>query len=178
MSWTGSKNPSRPVLNLPWTPLQVILGITGLIGTCLLVAILLYYWSEIPAVIPIHFGASGRPDGWGSKQTLIYLAATGVVLYLMMFVLSRYPHLYNYLWSITEANAETQYRIASTFMIFLANVIIWLFTYMVWQSIQTALGQAQGMGSYFLVASMFLSFGSIVVYLFVAGRARNITSRK
>ncbi len=113
-----------------------------------------------------------------SKQSLIYLAATGVVLYLLMFILSRYPHLYNYIWPITEANAETQYRMASTFMIVMANIIIWLFAYMSWQTIQTALGHAEGLGSWFLVAFMVLTFGSVVVYLLVASRARNMPSRK
>ena len=115
--------------------------------TALMVGLVIYYWPELPARIPTHFGASGTPDGWGSKHSLLYLAGVGALLYVVMFVLSRYPHLYNYLTTITESNAETQYRMAMDLMIVLGNVIIWMFTYMTWQTIQTALGQSEGMGA-------------------------------
>lgn len=178
MSPTGSKKYSKPVLDLPWPPLQVMLGIAGLVCCGLMIGIIIYYWPELPAVIPTHFGASGTPDGWGSKQTLLFLAAVGVVLYLVMFILSRFPHLYNYPFTITESNAEVQYRMASTFMIVLANVIIWMFAYIVWQTIQTALGQSEGMGSWFLPVFLCLTFVPIVVYLIASLRARDIPSRK
>lgn len=97
---------------------------------------------------------------------------------MVMFVLSRFPHLYNYLVTITESNAEIQYRMASNFMIVLANVIIWLFTYMVWQSIRTALGKSEGMGPWFVPVFLFLSFGPIVVYLVASLKARDISTRK
>ncbi|MGE5544316.1 MAG: DUF1648 domain-containing protein [Bacillota bacterium] len=175
---TGPRKYSKPVLDLPWTPLQVILGIAGLVCTGSMIGILIYYWPQLPEVIPTHFGASGLPDGWGSKVSLIYLAGGGVVLYLLMFILSRYPHLYNYVCAITESNAEVQYRMASTFMVVLANVIIWMFTFMVWQTIQTALGQSKGMGSWFLPVFIFLTFGPVVVYLIASLRARDASSRK
>lgn len=178
MPRSGSKKNSKPVLDLPWTPLQVMLGIVGLVCTGLMIGILIYYWPELPEVIPTHFGASGQPDGWGSRQSLLFIAGTGAVLYLVMFVLSRFPHLYNYLVTITESNAEIQYRMASNFMIVLANVIIWLFTYMVWQSIRTALGKSEGMGPWFVPVFLFLSFGPIVVYLVASLKARDISTRK
>lgn len=175
---TGSKKYKKPVLDLPWTPLQVMLGIAGLVGTGFMVGLLIYYWPDLPAVIPTHFGASGLPDGWGSKQTMLFVAGVGAVLYLVMFVLSRYPHLYNYPWAITESNAEIQYSMASTFMVVLANVIIWMFTYIVWQTIQTALGQSEGMGSWFLPVVLFMTFGPMAVWLIASSRARDVSSRK
>jgi len=95
------------------------------------------------------------------------------VLYIAMFILSRYPHLYNYPWEITEDNAEIQYRMASAFMNGLATGIAWIFLYMTWQTIQTALGNANGLGGGFLFVALFLTLGPLVLYLFVAGQARN-----
>ncbi|MGI6549397.1 MAG: DUF1648 domain-containing protein [Syntrophomonadales bacterium] len=174
----GSKKHSKPVLDMPWTPLQVILGVAGLACTALMVGLVIYYWPELPARIPTHFGASGTPDGWGSKHSLLYLAGVGALLYVVMFVLSRYPHLYNYLTTITESNAETQYRMAMDLMIVLGNVIIWMFTYMTWQTIQTALGQSEGMGAWFLPVFLFLSSGPIVVYLIASLKAKGTPNRK
>ncbi len=175
---TKSKKYNKPVLDMPWTPLQVILGMTGLACTALMVGMVIYYWPELPSRIPTHFGASGTPDGWGSKHSLLLMAGVGAFLYLVMFILSRYPHLYNYLTTITESNAETQYRMAMNLMIVLGNVIILMFTYMVWQTIQTAMGQSEGMSSWFLPVFLFLTLVPVVVYLIASVRARDVPKRR
>ena len=38
-------------------------------------------WSSLPAEIPQHFGASGRPDATGARWTILVLPAVGVILY-------------------------------------------------------------------------------------------------
>ena len=125
-----------------------------------------------------HFDFSGTPDSWDSKQSLLYPAGVGVILYLVMIVLSRFPHLNNYLVAITESNAEKQYRMAVTLMLTLANVMIWMFTYIVWQTIRTALGYSEGLGEQFLYVILLVTLGPIVVYLIASLRARDIPPRK
>lgn len=174
----GLRKSKVPVLELTWTPLQVILGITGLVGTGLMLGVLIAYWPQLPAEIPTHFDFSGTPDSWDSKQSLLYLAGVGVILYLVMIVLSRFPHLNNYLVAITESNAEKQYRMAVTLMLTLANVMIWMFTYIVWQTIRTALGYSEGLGEQFLYVILLVTLGPIVVYLIASLQVRDIPPRK
>ena len=174
----GLRKSKVPVLELTWTPLQVILGITGLVGTGLMLGVLIAYWPQLPAEIPTHFDFSGTPDSWDSKQSLLYLAGVGVILYLVMIVLSRFPHLNNYLVAITESNAEKQYRMAITFMLTMANIVVWMFAFIMWQTIRVALGQSEGLGQQFLYVILPAFLGTLVVYLIASLRARDIPPRK
>ncbi len=172
------KKSKRPVLKLAWTPLQTILAIAGLVGTGLMLGILLTYWPQLPAEVPTHFNFSGTPDSWGSKQSLFFLAGVGLVLYPVMLVLSRFPHLYNYLVTITETNAEKQYTMAITFMLTMANIVIWMFAYIMWQTVRVALGESRGLEPQFLYVILFAAFVSIVVYFIASLRARDVPPRK
>lgn len=45
-------------------------------------------WNTLPETVPIHFNAKGEADGWGSKNTLIYLSlGLGFGIYLLMTVI-------------------------------------------------------------------------------------------
>jgi len=94
------------------------------------------------------------------------------VLYTGLTVLSRYPHIYNYAWPITLQNAATQYRLARQMVIVLKTEIVWIFAYLDWQTIQTALGRAQGLGQAFLPIFLFIIFGSLGFYLYKGFQAR------
>jgi len=178
MSLIRVKKSKRPVLKLEWTPLQTILAIAGLVGTGLMLGILITYWPQLPAEIPTHFNFSGTPDSWGSKQSLFFLAGVGVILYVMMLIVSRFPHLYNYLVTITESNAEKQYRMAVTFMLTMANIVIWMFAFIMWQTIRVAWGQSEGLGQQFVYVILLATLGTLVVYFIASLRARDIPPRK
>ncbi|MGA1770806.1 MAG: DUF1648 domain-containing protein [Flavobacteriaceae bacterium] len=51
-----------------------LIKIVSYIGLFLLFALPAYFWSDLPEVIPIHYGANGQPDGFGKKSTLWVLA--------------------------------------------------------------------------------------------------------
>jgi len=54
------------------------------------IAYLIYIWGSLPDTVPIHFNAQGEADGWGSKQTLIWLPlAMTLGTYLMMLVIPK-----------------------------------------------------------------------------------------
>jgi len=131
-----------------------------------------WYWSSLPEEIPTHFSISGAPDGWGGKSTLLVLPAIGLVIYIGLTILSRYPHVYNYLWHITPQNAKMQYENSRQMIILLKTEIVWLFAYIVWQTIQTALGKAKGLGAEFLPIFLILIFGTVGFHLFKAYQAR------
>ncbi len=50
-------------------------------------AYLALVWDSLPETIPTHFNAAGEPDGWGSRDTLIYISLFfGLGIYLLMSV--------------------------------------------------------------------------------------------
>lgn len=50
--------------------------------------------------------------------------------------------------------------------------MVWLFAYIEWQTMQTALGKAEGLGPMFMPVLLIFSTGTIVVYFYQASRIR------
>ena len=84
-----------------WT--MEIIGATFLV---LMIGFPLYYFNELPNTIPIHFNGSGEADGFSQKNTVWTLPVIGLVIYIGMLILNRYPHILNYPREITEENAR------------------------------------------------------------------------
>jgi uncharacterized membrane protein len=162
----------QPKLKVPRSQTESILEfISG--GVLLFLIILLFQnWERIPDSIPTHFGASGKPNSWGNKYTLLLLPSVLIIIYSGLTILSRYPYVYNYPWRITEENAERQYLLARTFLCWLKLEIILLFTFIEWTTIQVALGDNEGLGLMFIPISLIVVFGTIGIYFWLAYKAR------
>lgn len=162
----------QPKLEIPRSRTESILEfVSGGVFLCLII-LLFQNWERIPDSIPTHFGGSGKPDDWGSKYTLLLLPSILVIIYSGFTVLSRYPHVYNYPWRITEENAERQYLLARTFLCWLKLEIILLFTFIEWTTIQVAFRYSEGLGLTFLPISLIVIFGTIGMYFWLAYKAR------
>ena len=136
------------------------------IGLFLLLIILPIYWySQLPDIIPIHFNAAGEVDDSGGKLTIWALMAIGAVLFIGMYFLNKYPHIFNYPVEITEENAKRQYRTATKLMRSLNLVVVATFCYLEWEIISSAMNGAGGLGPYFLPIFLVTISGSIIFYL-------------
>jgi uncharacterized membrane protein len=169
---TFAKTSPRPVLQIPKSSLEIGLEAAAALGMLTMFYVTIKSWPLLPETIPHHFGASGKPDAWGSKWTLWLLPGISLVLYIGLTVLSRYPHIYNYPWPITEKNAAAQYHLARTLIAALKAEIVLIFAYLLQQAIQVALGKAEGLGIAFLPIFLILIFGTIGIYFVKANQAR------
>lgn len=162
-----------PVLKLPRTALDNCLEVLSILGLLAMVYLLARYWPGLPQRIPIHFGVSGQPDGWGDKSGLFSSIVIGMAVYLGMTALYKYPHLYNYLFEITEDNAGIQYRLARSMVSWLKTTMILIFAYIEWEIIQNAVGgQLHGPGSRFLIIVLIFTVVPMIIYAYKAYRAR------
>lgn len=169
---TFVKPSARLALQLPKSSLEIGLETAAALGLLTMAFVTIKYWPLLPETIPHHFGVSGKPDAWGGKWILWLLPGISLVLYVGLTILSRYPHIYNYPWLITEKNAAAQYHLARTMIGALKAEIVLIFAYLQWQTIQVALGKAEGLGIAFLPAFLLLVFGTIGVYFRKAYQAR------
>jgi uncharacterized membrane protein len=65
---------------------------------------------SLPERIPIHFDLSGRPDGWGSRASVLFLPMVGVFVYVLMSVVVRIrPCYWNIPARVTPENAARVY---------------------------------------------------------------------
>ena len=141
------------------------------LGFLILIGVIVYPFLEyasLPDRVPVHYDASGTPDRYGSKSHVWIIVILSSFLYIGMFFLNRFPHLFNFPMEITEENAERQYRLA-TKMIRGVNVIIVAgFFFINYQSIEVAKGNADGLGKSFLFTFLGSLTIGIVWYFIVA----------
>ncbi len=152
-----------------------VLAVSGLLFHIVLIA---RAWATLPGTIPVHYGFSGRPDAWGGKIELLELPVVSILLYLGLTLLARYPHKLNYPWTITERNAEQQYRLAKSLVGAVKGLLVWLFTAISWQTIHVAMGQSGGLEGAFVAVILGVTGITIVVYVLLARSAAGVATQK
>lgn len=115
---------------------------------------------------PVHFGIDGQPDRFGSSSAFWLLQALGIILFIGMTLLERVPHVYNYPFRVTESNRERIYDVGRQTMLATKTLLLTACAYVSVASIQTAVGRANGLGTWFvptLLAAVAINVG-ISVY--------------
>lgn len=114
---------ARPRINIELKPVDIITELIAILGLVLLIGLPMYFFDELPDSIPRHYGANGEPDGFSEKGIIWTLPIIGVLMYVGMFWLNKYPHIFNYPQEVTKENAKRIYTIG-TRMIRTLNAII------------------------------------------------------
>lgn len=140
----------RPKLKIQLDNVDVLVEIISLVAVLLLIFLPLYYYGDLPDRIPTHFNASGAADSYSGKSSIFILPIIGASLYIGMYWLNKYPHIFNYSVNITEHNAKAQYTAATKLIRFLNLGLVSTFTYICFSSIQISLGKQEGLSSWFL----------------------------
>jgi hydrogenase-4 membrane subunit HyfE len=104
-------------------------------------------------------------DNWSATKikSVLFLPVVNIVLYLVLTVLSRLPHIHNYMVNITEENAYYQYSNSIQLLRILKLIMSAVLTYIGFTTIQVALEHQSGLSPLFLVAFL-ISIFSVVSY--------------
>src|ERR1700689_3906812 len=126
-----------------------VLEALALAALATIVGMVATHWAEFPAQVPRHFGISGNPDGWGKRNGMLLLPVTAIGLYILITVSSRYQRLINVPIAIDRDAPEVQ-RLLQSMSITLKMVVLFVFAYLEWAVVNTALGRSAGLGKLFL----------------------------
>lgn len=140
----------RPIVDLPKTKREKV---WDWIGGGFFIATMLYIivmWSKIPDKVPGHFNGAGEVDRWGSKIELFILPFIGVFLWILMSLLEKAPHMYNYPARLNENNVEVFYLSSRKVLNEVKNYCLILFAIISIQMVRIALGDAHSLGLWFL----------------------------
>ena len=91
-------------------------------------------------------------------------------MYIILTIIRRFPHTFNYPVQINENNAFRQYQLAVVYISLLKAQVVWLFAYLQWQMIQVALGNSTGLGAWFIVVVLLAFLLPILIYAGIARR--------
>jgi len=157
---------ARPSIQLQLKPIDKTLEWIGYILLLALWVITIYTLVKAPAIIPVHFDLSGKADGYGKKETILLLALIPTLLFVGLTQLNKYPHLFNYMTTITEANAEHQYRIATRLLRYLKTAIVLIFILIVVNISLTKVGSIAGFGFWTFPLLLVLLLPPIIISIF------------
>jgi uncharacterized membrane protein len=162
----------RPVLHLPRTPFETLLAALTLLGIIVILAMTVWGYFTLPAIIPTHYNIWGAPNAYGGKASLLALPILAICLALLLTFLSRYPHRYNYPWPITLENAPRQYTLARLLMRALTLELVWTFCALQWFLIQAAQNYSAGPILLIVPVIVLILIITIILYVRAAARAR------
>jgi len=130
--------------------------------------IAIYYWGQLPSVIPTHFGINGMPDDWQNKSyfwafMLPVLQMFMVVMFGFLYWKPQYSDMPTTLWLMTmeEHKRDHAFDLIRTMLVGTGLWVGVLFTYMVYMMNQSALSASVGMNPWILLAIT----GSMIVWL-------------
>lgn len=125
---------------------------------------LILQFPGLPDRVPGHYDATGNVDRLGSKMELWLLPVIAAALWIGMAFLEKYPHTFNYM-NLREDNIEAQYRNGMLMLNVLKNESVLLFSYLSYQGVRIALGEADGLGVYFMPIFLGVIFGSMIIFI-------------
>ena len=117
----------RPQLKLHPTKLDKGLEATAFGLLTVLWILILVIFPSLPEQIPVHFSLSGKVDNYGGKNTIMILGIVPSIILLLLTILNRYPHIFNYSVEVTEENAFNLYSSATRLVRFLKVCIVLIF---------------------------------------------------
>lgn len=141
---------NRPKIKVPLQPLDIIVDVLSISVLICMIIYSVIVFQELPDTIPTHFDFKGEADSYGSKSSLFLLPGIGIVLFSLLFILNKYPHLHNYMVNITEENALKNYRFSTRVLRFTNLCIAILFFFIQFKIVQTAKDNSISIGNWLI----------------------------
>ncbi len=137
--------------------------IFGLNLVIILTMIGIYFGTNIPEIVPVHYDINGDIDAYGKKQNLLMLLAICLVLSIGLYYLSKNPQKANYPYKITDENRESSYRKMQNFIGLLSLISTFIF-FVVFLKSSGLLG-GHGYVQYIIYFLMFLNPLGLIYFL-------------
>lgn len=155
----------RPKIKLELTSADKTIEIFGWLLVIAVWALTITNYAILPDTIPTHYNAAGQANGIGGKATILTLPLLATVLFVGLTFLNKFPHIFNYTTKITQDNALRQYTNATRLTRYLKLVIVVIFGFIAYKTIQNAKGEADGLGVWFLPLTMGLIFIPLIYFV-------------
>jgi len=155
----------RPKLKLELSQADKLIEIIGWLLIFTFWALTIFNYKSLPERIPTHFNGAGVADGFGDKWMILTLPLLATAIFVGMTILNRFPHVFNYPTEVTTENALKQYSNATRLIRYLKVILVVIFELIAYQTIRYAVGQTEGLGTWFLPISMGLIFVPLVYFV-------------
>ncbi|PAF37907.1 hypothetical protein CHH58_06875 [Terribacillus saccharophilus] len=152
----------RKKLNMPKTREEKIWDIIGVGGYLATVIFLIIIWKQLPEQVPLHMDLSGEVDDWAAKISILVLPAISIIMFILLHILEKFPHVYNYPKRLNDKNAAAFYRVNRKMLNKLKNLIILVFCFIELEFSMIALGWINDGNAWTLIIILLAVFHPIV----------------
>lgn len=157
---------TRPKIKLELTTTDKTLELIGWFSIVLIWGLIIANYSNLSDTIPTHFNALGKADGFSSKKNIFTLQLIISILYVLMTVLNKFPHVFNYPTEITKDNALKQYTNATRMIRYLKLIMVIIFGLTTFKTIQNSMGKPKtGFDIWFLPLTLGLIFIPLTYFI-------------
>ena len=154
---------SRPRIHIKKTRLDYFIEGISIISLALSFVLLTYYFGKYPSSVAIHYNAIGQADSFGSRWLLFILPTTGLITYVGMTYLNRFPHIFNYPIEVSVHNAEVLYTIGKRTISFMKMTICLLVLYITFSQTSSMIFHRSGV-NVFIILIFLLCLGAAPIY--------------
>jgi uncharacterized membrane protein len=120
-------------------------------------------FSKLPEIIPTHFGFAGKPDSFGSRNTVWILPAVSTILFLILNLISKNTDLL--LLNIPNALRKNK-KLSGIFVNILSTFVLLIFANLIYENMQIAMGKLQKLSHLpeLLILMIFLTLIGFSIY--------------
>jgi uncharacterized membrane protein len=129
-------------------------------------------YKNLPQIIPTHYDMFGNADKHGEKYILIFLPIIASIIFIVLSIFIKYPHIMNYQINITNENAENQYKISIKMLRVLKINITIIFILILFKTITNAENNTSNLGQWFLPVVLILIFIPVVYFTIKANKIK------
>ncbi|MCH8495931.1 MAG: hypothetical protein LAT57_09935 [Balneolales bacterium] len=147
---------NRPKINLPYTITDYLAEAVAIVALIIGPLYLFWHFGTLDSEVPLRYDSAGNVTSTGSPLAMFLLVGVSVFTYALLTIISKYPHVHNYPVEVTPENVEKLYKLSRTMLVWLKAICAALFTYIIYGSVEIAMGNATSMNSsimYLLVAA-------------------------
>ena len=154
----------RPKINLELAGADKALEIVGALSVFAIWGLTIINYNSLPDIIPKHYNIAGEADSFGGKESILILPVISTVIFAGLTILNKFPHIFNYQTVITKENALRQYTNAARLIRYLKFIVVVIFGFIEFKTIQIANGQANGLGTWFLLFTAGVVFIPLIYF--------------
>ncbi|NND16227.1 MAG: DUF1648 domain-containing protein [Eudoraea sp.] len=155
--------------SMPMGRTDKLLELIGILAFIFLIGMPLLYYNDLPEAIPRNYGFDGIPDGFGNKSVIWWASCIGIAMYAALFFLERLLRNPKKLRVKKDSsNFEGHRLIMIQWLQFIRLFIICLFAYMIYITINTAMGNTPGFNPFFIPVVIGIVLGSTIYFGYLA----------
>jgi uncharacterized membrane protein len=147
----------------PQTSFEIIGEFFSVISLIALWAIALSSWPTLPETIPIHFGLTGKPDGWGTKGLVFFVPGAATLLYALVTSAPLFPE--KPAIAAMPPDLKARYQMLTRRLLFAIKAeTLFAFLYLGCAVVRVAKGEMESLGVWFAPAMLGTIFGTIAIH--------------